>query len=235
MRTYRPLRHALVAVVILGLLTAVALLPVRADALVRMTPAVALWRILAHEASLPRWDEESETWVSRHTGRPWGDDVYLLHEVLLRGSERTGMTYVGFTQAYANRMFLPLTDVERTRIALGLPLDGNRWAGFLQEDLSRPDAWASSSANWTRWRDGAEYALELATDVVQYDLTALEEFSQCEAPVDDWGSPRLDHERAVRIGLVPVDCGPNVVNAGYARPSQIRARALSDHDELIED
>ncbi len=219
MRTYRLLPHVIACILVLALLTAAAFLPARADARVRMTPAVALWRLLAHEASLPVRDADAE-WVSRRTSRPWGDDVFLIHEVLLRGVERTGMAYVDFAQTYAHRMWDPLTDVERQRLAVGLPLDGNRWAGFLELTFRTPRAWARG-----RWDpDAARYALEIATDTVQLDLVALEEVTPCVDPVDDWGG-RMDGEHARAIGLVEVDCGPNVANTGYARPSQIRARA----------
>jgi len=212
---------------LLALLVFLALfLAPRTHAIIRMTPAIALWRITAHEASLPRWDENVEGWVSRD-GRPFGDDAMLIHEVLLRGAARTGMDYVSFARAYANRMFRPLSDIERTRLALGLPLDdGNRWAGFLDPSLERaPSAWPSGSS-WTVRQAGARFVLELATEVVENDLEALNDFSPCEEPVDDWGSPVLDHDRAQRLGLVHVDCGDSV-NWGYARPSQIRAREIS--------
>lgn len=238
MRNYRPLRHAFAAAVLLALLLAAALLPGRAGALVRMSPAVALWRILVHEASLPIWSESpsavrrfpeaagSLMWISGRTGRPWGQtDVLGIHEVLLRGVERTGIPYVAFAQTYAHRMWDPLSDIERQRLALGLPLEGNRWAGFLTDDFRRPEGWSRADGAWNP--EAARFAFELASDIVQYDLRALEEFSPCESAVDDWGSPRLDHERAVRIGLVPVDCGPDAINAFYARPSQIRIRATS--------
>jgi hypothetical protein len=232
MRSYQPVRHAFAALLILALLTAVALLPARADALVRMTPTVALWRILAHEASLPRWDEESEEWVSRRTGRPWGQtDVFGIHEVLLRGVEREHMSYVAFAQTYAHRMWDALSPVELQRAALGIPLDGNRWAGFMREDLRRPTGWTARDGAWDP--EAARYALELARDAVQYDLLALEEFSPCTAPVDDWGG-RMDHEHARSIGLVEVDCGPDAINTFFARPSQIRLRAQLGEDRRLE-
>lgn len=204
------------------------LAPRSAHGLERMTPATALGRLLVHEASLPVWNEDAEEWVSQRTGRTWGDDVYIIHEVILRGADRTGMPYVDFAQTYAHRMFQPLTDEERTRISVGIALDGNRWAGFIDpEHLERtPRAWRGPG-QWRAHVDAARYAFELAEDVVQYDLDALMDFGMCQAPVDDWGSPRLDHERAERLGLVHVDCGPNTANWGYARPSQIRAREVS--------
>jgi hypothetical protein len=211
----------------------------RGHARVRMTPELALWRALVHEASVPIWraDESGSgegTWVSRRTGRPWGDDAFLIHEVYLRTAERARVDYSTAAQIYSNRMFEPLSDVERQRLVVGLPLDdANRWAGFMLPGATRaPRAWPWMPSVWQSSRPGLEYAYELAREVVQYDLEAVLDFGPCEAPVDDWGG-RQDHERARALGLVPVACG-NSANQGYARPSQIRLRAESGEWPVID-
>lgn len=208
---------------ILGFLIALPLLlaltPIT-HARVTMPDDVALWRILVHEASLPVRDETG-TWVGRRSRLPWGDDVYIIHEVILRGAARTHTEYTTFAQLYSNRMFEPLTEIERTRLQLGIPLDGNRWAGFMTPDLRRPRAWDGGS--WSEHTDAASHALELAREVVQTDLYMLMDFSPCAEPVDDWGGT-MDGTRAAGLGLIEIDCGPNAANTGYARPSQIRVR-----------
>jgi len=186
----------------------------------RLTPHLILARLCAHEASLP-WgydsdsDGEIDQWVHQRDHRtPWGDDCWLIHEVLLRGVARLregGSTlpddalYVQYAIAYsAGRLLEPREG------------DTNRWAVYLMPGPTRPQFWGTG-----RWFvAGWHFVWELTGEIVALSLDELEAAApfQCDGPVHDWGG-RQDGAWSAAHGRVAVHCeGARLANTPYRRP-----------------
>jgi hypothetical protein len=77
-------------------------------------------------------------------------------------------------------------------------------------------------APWSAYRQRClEVFAEAARVIEEMTLDDIDEWSICERPVHDWGG-WMDRQRAQRIGLVPVVCGPadeTPRNDFYCRPS----------------
>lgn len=172
----------------------------------RMTPAVALGRLCISEAGWECFDR--------------GDGL-AIHEVILRGAERDGVSYATAARNYAGRLFGARPhDVPRLR-----------WVGALTPDCSEPANWprTASSRNrdgtysihphppWSSFRDRCLAVFARAEEVIAANpINTVDDWSVCMRPVHDWGG-WMDRERAERIGLVAVDCG-ETRNDFYCRP-----------------
>jgi hypothetical protein len=183
-----------------------------------------LWHVCAHEAGLPRWSSSSAAWVNRRGSLPWGPDCWAIHEVLLRGAEREGISYARYARWYSGRVFEQITEPERVRDRAGLSLDRipegyrNRWASFLARGGRRPAGWPRGMP-WIGEHGGqasAAYALDLAIEIVAHELADVGAWSICDAAVEDWGG-HVDREHAREIGLVVVSCR-GTQNDFYSRP-----------------
>lgn len=183
----------------------------------RLTPALFLARVAVNEAG----------WTTDQTG-----DLYLIHEVFLRGAEHQHVSYLGYATHYSQRV-AGLRSSSSGRIAwtMNLRADGREptnWPRTVMERAPTGDglvrvrphpAWGNFRADWLRIYAAAREAVDTLT------LDDVDEWGVCDGPVHDWGSPRLDHERAVELGLVPVACGVDegstTRNEGWARPSRL--------------
>lgn len=178
-----------------------------------ISPALALARICVSEANFNCFD----------TG-----DGLAIHEVLLRGAERHGMSYVSYARAYSGR-------VVGDRIPTG---ERGRWLRELSPDGSAPPSWprhtfihrgenvdVRPAVPWSHYRADWMAVYARAQEVVRgLSLENLSEWSVCEAPVHDWGGS-MDRLRAERLRLIEVECG-DTANDFYARPSLV-----SEEDE----
>lgn len=200
----------------------------------RADDAEDLWRVCVHESSLPSWqhlrDGSGEMgWVNQRTGEAWGGDCFGIHEVFLRGAERTEHSYRQFARDYSGRVFEPLT-YEEHELAVARGADGlaqNRWASFLRTDGHEPTGWPSAHRRWGSEHGGraaAMMALELCRFIATRTLEDIATWSIAEHPVDDWGG-RMDGDHATDIGLVLVGTTVPTANSFYARPALIAARS----------
>lgn len=208
----------------------------RAAADLPSSNALVLAQICVHEASLPvrdttdyDFDGDTTDWI-RHPWRgpdvrdlngngdteetlwqsvDWGYDCWAIHEVLLRGAARHHIRYRSYAQAYARGVFHP-----RSRA-------GNHWAGGLTPAGAEPPSWprvVTRQRNgvvevlphlpWRSVRPNWFHAWEVVQEISRAGLDSVDEWSVCERPVHHWGSPTLDHHRAVRAGWDTVHCGP---------------------------
>lgn len=186
---------------ILAALTALLLNPTLASGQTRREPdALVLARVCAHEAG---WDAL--------------DDCAAIYDVLRGGAERHGMTLRAYAYAYSGRALRGQTS--------------RPWMGALREDGGEPLGWPSMRLvrmpggvsrverhpSWSgyraQWLALLDYARALVSGAV---------VSRCEEPPHDWGGS-MDHERAERIGLIPVVCG-ETRNTFYQRPSLVGDR-----------
>lgn len=182
----------------------------------RLTPALFLARVAVNEAG---WDTDS-------TG-----DLYMIHEVFLRGAEHQQISYLSYATHYSQRVagIRPSTS-GRIAWTMNLRPDGREpmnWPRVVMDGRSagsgparvRPHPpWSQFRASWLRIYAAAREAVDTLT------LDDVDEWGVCDGPVHDWGSPRLDHERAVNLGLLPVSCGvgdASTQNEGWARPSRL--------------
>lgn len=171
----------------------------------RLTPQLALARLCISEAN---WDCFES-----------GDGI-AIHEVILRGAARDGVSYTTSARNYARRLFGARPhDVPRLR-----------WVGQLTEDCERPEAWPTTATRrvrgvvethphpaWSNFRERCLAVMARAAEVVDtHPIETVDTWSICMRPVHDWGG-WMDRERAERIGLVEVDCG-DTANDFYCRP-----------------
>jgi hypothetical protein len=176
----------------------------------RMSPELALARLCVSEAGWTCWE----------TGDGLG-----IHEVMLRGSARTGLRYETYARSYARRLFG----------ARPHDLPRLRWVGQMEPSGAEPSAWPRSMtrrvrgsvrvephAPWSAYRARWLAVLARAREVMsELTLDDVDEWGVCDRPVHDWGG-WMDRARAERIGLVPVDCGlsgGSTRNDFYCRPS----------------
>lgn len=148
-------------------------------------------------------------------------DMLGIHAVLLRGVQHTGLSYRQFAANYARRVIGGHGSVNRAWLR-DLRADGSRpsdWPEYITRrrgdtvDVIPHQRWGSVRELWL-----AHYTLA-ETVVENYTLDNYLEWGPCSEPPDDWGSPRLDHERAVRLGLIQVTC-TGTRNEFWLRPSR---------------
>jgi hypothetical protein len=157
----------------------------------RMTTQLALARICASEAGLQITD-----------------DCAAILLVLERGAASRGIDILDYARAYVPHAF----DGS----------DGRRpWISELEPSGAQPAHWPTQrfvrngdhvevrrAMPWSRYRQRWLDLYAYAGEVVARRVS-----SRCARPPDHWGCPMdrgrqcLDHERAIRAGLLPVDCG----------------------------
>ena len=193
-----------------ALLTVASLSGVASGQTARIPSYLALARICVSEAG----------WECFESG-----DGLAIHEVLLRGAEREGMSYVNFARAYAGRV-MGARPHDSVRL---------RWVGALREDGGEPGGWPRVTTRlmsggvarveamppWSAYRSRWMAVLVRAREVTRLHLSETSEWSPCRSAVHDWGGV-MDRERASRIGLIEVECG-ETSNDFYARPSLVGA------------
>lgn len=169
--------------------------------------ALLMARICVSEAGWTCWD----------TG-----DGYEIHHVLLRGARRQAISWRAYARAYSRRATGAVA-VERGRLA---------WVQGLGETGLAPASWprvitrraadgtvlVEPHPPWSQFRARWLAVLERAREVVTWGEDVHEEHGMCAEPPDHWGG-EVDRARAVRLGLVEIDCGPAVLNDFYRRPS----------------
>lgn len=172
----------------------------------RMTPALALARICVSEAG----------WTCFETG-----DALMIHEVLLRGSERRGISYVSFARSYASRvMGARPHDHPRLSWVMNLTPSGAQPQNWPETVVVRRNGQVTTQphAPWSRYRADWLAVYSQAQDTIATsNFENIDVWSICAEPVFDWGG-WMDRERAARMGLVRVDCG-QTRNDPYTRPS----------------
>lgn len=184
---------------------------------------LVLARLCAHEASLPLEMDDDEDgdidrWVTqRDHAITWGDDCWLIHQVLLRGATRMQETnprssisslYVAYAIAYSH-----------DRLLAPPPTDGNRWAVDLHPDGHEPRGW-HGGVSWSRARPRWRYVWDYTGFIVRMTLADFEgptALWTCDEAITDWGG-RMDHAHAESIGLIEVACDGHTVNTPYVRP-----------------
>jgi len=182
-------------------------------------PHVVLARMCAHETSLPVWveDENGARWaLHRDSTVAWGDDCFLIHQVLLHGAARMRETsprmsfsarYLAYAIAYSHGRFL----VPGTH-------DGNAWAMDLHPDEHEPARWHGVA--WEHARPAWRYVWALTGGIARM---TLEDFDgptalwTCSEPITDWGG-RMDSAHARSVGLIEVACDGVITNTAYVRP-----------------
>ena len=165
----------------------------------RESDALVLARVCANEAG---WDAL--------------DDCAAIYDVLRGGAARHGMTLRAFAHAYSGRALRGQTS--------------RPWMAALREDGGEPLGWPTMRTvrtggvvrverhpSWSGYRAQWLALLDYARALVSGAVT-----SRCEEPPHDWGGD-MDHERAERIGLIPVACG-TTRNTFYLRPSLVEDR-----------
>lgn len=171
----------------------------------RISPALALARVCVSEAN----------WDCFETG-----DGLAIHEVLLRGADRHGMSYTSFAAAYSGRVVGTRTPTT-TR---------GRWIRELDESGEAPSSWPTHITRrvggaahvrpmlpWAHYRESWMAVLERARQAVRdYTLDNITDWGVCASPVHDWGGS-MDRGRAERLRLIEVECG-ETSNDFYARP-----------------
>ena len=175
----------------------------------RISPALALARICVSEAN----------WTCFETG-----DGLAIHEVILRGAERHGMSYVAYAASYSGR-------VVGSRVP---STERGRWIREMSESGDTPASWPTQSFTtgrdgvvhvhratpWSHYREQWLAVLARAREVVrEYELSNLTDWGVCSSPVHDWGGS-MDRDRAERLRLIEVECG-GTRNDFYARPSLV--------------
>lgn len=167
----------------------------------RVSDTLLLARICVHEAG---WDTPL--------------DCAAIHQVLLAGAEREGMSYRSYAYAYAGRALRGET--------------ARSWVAHLREDGREPEGWPETvvvrrgdelrverHAPWGAFRDRWMTTLDTARQVMAGELTA-----PCESPPHDWGG-RVDRARARRLGLIRIDCG-DTRNDFYQRPALVEVAPI---------
>lgn len=186
----------------------------------RLTPQLALATLTWSEAGLVTRTVAEDGTVT------WSDDGDMrgIHAVLLRGSERAGVSYLRFAALYARRLIGRQGSINR------------EWLWDLRPDGREPARWPTTvtvrrrgvvevrrHAPWSAFRERWLNTYERAGEVVRLGLDTWADWGVCTEPPDDWGGD-MDHERAMRIGLVQLDCDEGVDNRFYLRPSTIAMR-----------
>ncbi len=191
----------------LVLVLAVALLARAASSQRRPSEELVLAQITIHEAG---WDD---------TGDAEGIDA-----VLRAGAAREGISYRAFARAYSGRIWTGETN--------------KRWVRHLDESCTAPEEWPAATvrrgvdsasgeetyvrvphAPWRTYRERCLAVMERAREIRSGVRT-----HHCMSEPHDWGGA-VDHERAARLGLIPIDCSAGDVetrNTFYARPSLVR-------------
>jgi hypothetical protein len=185
---------------------------------IRLTPALFLARVATNEAG----------WDPAETG-----DLYMIHECFLRGAEHQGISYLSYAVHYSQRVAgIRPTTSGRIAWTMNLRPDGREptnWPRLVTERAPTGSGPVTVRPHppWSRYRDAWLRTLAAAEEAITtLTLDDVDEWGVCDGPVHDWGSPRLDHARALRLGLVPVDCGVaggSTANEGWARPSRLPA------------
>lgn len=109
-----------------------------------------------------------------------------IHQVLERGSRRTGLSYVSFARQYSPSAFAPRP--------------GKEWFSGLLPSGTRPAGWPRG-ASWAAHR-GKWLALYRHAGAIQSGAAT----SRCTQPPKHWGGA-MDHKRPRRYGWVRVSCG----------------------------
>lgn len=189
----------------ISVFVAFALCVTTAKAQQRMTPQLALARICASEAGLPRRSDDG--WIIPA-------DCAAIHAVIEAGAERTGLSYVAYARSYSTRVF----DANRS--------DARSWIAHLSPRGDLPQGWPQGTVmtsngevpapQWSHYRQAWLELYEHAGLVLTGELT-----HECDGAVSDWGGA-MDRERARRLGMVRVECG-DTRNDFYLRRSLTRA------------
>lgn len=157
-------------------------------------------------------------WEAYETG-----DMVSIWAVLRNGAAREGISFARYAHAYSGRALRG----ETTRGA---------WIAQLRPEGDAPGNWPEVVSRcrgrgearmctigehppWARYREAWLELLEHARAV-----SAGAEEHHCSREPHDWGG-RMDHERAERIGLIPVNCSFGDLetrNTFYVRPSIVR-------------
>jgi hypothetical protein len=183
-----------------------------------MTPQLALAVLTVSEAG---WEEYP--------------DMLGIHAVILRTQERIQSSYVTAAGSYARRLIGRQGEITRP------------WLWDLNAQGTAParwpvDAWVRTSrgaerqphAPWSAFRERWLRTHERAGEVVALRLDDWAQWGMCERVPDDWGGS-MDIERAMRLGLVPVNCG-ETKNHFFVRPSTLareqEAAAEPEQEEL---
>jgi hypothetical protein len=198
------MRHLFLSVAAVALVASVA--PAVADG-PRISDQLALARICASEAGLPERRPEG--------GWRFFDDCPAIYAAIDFGARQTDMRWQSFARAYSRRV-------------MSQTITGPRaWVAHLEASGAEPSGWPTVVTRlrrdgtasvephppWRAYREAWRALYEHAGEVLAGRVTA-----PCEGPVSDWGSPELDHDRAVRLGLIPVMCG-TTHNEFWLRPS----------------
>ena len=197
-----PMRHLFLSVAAVALVASVAV----ADG-PRISDQLALARICASEAGLPERRPEG--------GWRFFDDCPAIYAAIDFGARQTDMRWQSFARAYSRRVMNQTITGPRAWVAHLRP-DGAEPSGWpTVVTRARRDGTASVEPHppWRAYREAWRALYEHAGEVLAGRVTA-----PCEGPVSDWGSPELDHDRAVRLGLIPVVCG-TTHNEFWLRPS----------------
>jgi hypothetical protein len=198
------MRHLFLSVAAVALVASVA--PAVADG-PRISDQLALARICASEAGLPERRPEG--------GWRFFDDCPAIYAAIDFGARQTDMRWQSFARAYSRRVMSQTVTGPRAWVA-HLEASGAEPSGWpTVVTRMRRDGTASVEPHppWRAYREAWRALYEHAGEVLAGRVTA-----PCEGPVSDWGSPELDHDRAVRLGLIPVMCG-TTHNEFWLRPS----------------
>lgn len=188
-----------------AVILALALCATSARAQERITQQLALARICASEAGLPRRVDDG--WLIPA-------DCAAIHAVLEAGAERTGLSYISYARSYSTRVF----DANRS--------DARAWIAHLSPRGDMPQGWPQGTVitssgevrapQWSHYRPAWLALYEHAGLVLAGEIT-----HECEGEISDWGGA-MDRERARRLGMVRVECG-DTRNDFYLRRSLTRA------------
>lgn len=186
-----------------------------------LSPHLVLARMCSHEASLPVWvegegDELGRWALHRDHTVGWGDDCFLIHQVLLRGAQR--MLEAGSRSSFADRYLAFAVAYSHDRFFTPGPRDGNAWAMDLHPDGHQPARW--HGVPWGHARRAWEYVWSFTSGIVRMTLEDFEGATAmwtCSEAITDWGG-RMDSAHARSVGLISVACDGTTVNTPYVRP-----------------
>lgn len=185
----------------------------------RLSPHLVLARMCSHEASLPVWveDELGGRWaLHRDHSVLWGDDCYLIHQVLLRGAQR--MLEAGSQSSFSDRYLAFAVAYSHDRFFAPGPRDGNAWAMDLHPDGHEPARW--HGVPWGHARRAWRYVWGFTEGIARMTLEDFEgptAMWACSEAITDWGG-RVDAAHARSIGLIEVACDGVTSNTPYVRP-----------------
>jgi len=171
----------------------------------RVNQQLALARICASEAGLPRRADDG--WLI-------AADCAAIHAVLEAGAERTGLSYLAYARSYSTRVF----DAQRS--------DARAWIAHLSPRGDMPRGWPQGTVitsggevpapQWSHYRAAWLALYEHAGEIISGEVS-----HGCDGPISDWGGS-MDRERARRLGMTRVECG-ETRNDFYLRRSLTRA------------